>query len=231
MGFLCCSRAADVLFDSFAADGRLKVNQFFEVFLTTRHHLCLQLLSQLDEMKGHSLTLAVNDHQAIWGSGLHRSDPRLRECFFHLRKLQDAEGSVDRNTFHRFVLLQSDSGTYKSMSSVRQTLPATGVQADPCVILTPVFVLVASCCRCVTGFVSLTLKALQGRFVIPDFSTFIEETQKLFSRCRQLSSVQVSSAPAGQECVLHQRLLDLSRASLFTFLVQPGEREGERGRQ
>ncbi|XP_041652090.1 glutaminase liver isoform, mitochondrial [Cheilinus undulatus] len=82
--------------------------------------------------------------EAIWSSGLHRSDPRLRECFFHLRKLQDAEGSVDRNTFH----------------------------------------------RCVTGFVSLILKALQGRFVIPDFSTFTEETQKLFSRCRQLSSVQ-----------------------------------------
>ncbi|XP_036963240.1 glutaminase liver isoform, mitochondrial isoform X2 [Acanthopagrus latus] len=103
--------AADVLFDSFASDGRINVNQFFE---------------------------------AIWSSGLHRSDPRLRECFFHLRKLQDAEGSVDRNTFH----------------------------------------------RCVTGFVSLILKALQGRFVIPDFSTFTEETQKLFSRCRQLSSVQ-----------------------------------------
>ncbi|XP_074489499.1 glutaminase liver isoform, mitochondrial isoform X1 [Sebastes fasciatus] len=103
--------AADVLFDSFASDGKININQFFE---------------------------------AIWSSGLHRSDPRLRECFFHLRKLQDAEGSVDRNTFH----------------------------------------------RCITGFVSLILKALQGRFVIPDFSTFTEETQKLFSRCRQLSSVQ-----------------------------------------
>uniref|UniRef100_A0A3Q3ECN3 glutaminase n=1 Tax=Labrus bergylta TaxID=56723 RepID=A0A3Q3ECN3_9LABR len=103
-------KAADILFDSFASDERINVNQFFE---------------------------------AIWSSGLHRSDPRLRECFFHLRKLQDAEGSVDRNTF-----------------------------------------------QCVTGFVSLILKALQGRFVIPDFSTFTEETQKLFSRCRQLSSVQ-----------------------------------------
>ncbi|KAM7397228.1 hypothetical protein PAMP_020217 [Pampus punctatissimus] len=98
--------AADVLFDSFASDGRINVNQFFE---------------------------------AIWSSGLHRSDPRLRECFFHLRKLQDAEGTVDRNNFH----------------------------------------------RCVTGFVSLILKALQGRFVIPDFSTFTEETQKLFSRRRK----------------------------------------------
>uniref|UniRef100_A0A3Q3XKD7 glutaminase n=1 Tax=Mola mola TaxID=94237 RepID=A0A3Q3XKD7_MOLML len=103
-------RAADVLFDSFACDGRIHVNQFFE---------------------------------AIWNSGLHKSDPRLRECFFHLRKLQDADGSVDRNTFH-----------------------------------------------CVTGFVSLILKALQGRFVIPDFATFTDETQKLFSRCRQLLSVQ-----------------------------------------
>ncbi|XP_029698125.1 glutaminase liver isoform, mitochondrial isoform X1 [Takifugu rubripes] len=103
--------AADVLFDSFASEGRLHVNQFFE---------------------------------AIWNSGLHKSDPRLRECFFHLRKLQDADGSMDRNTFH----------------------------------------------RCITGFVSLILKALQGRFVIPDFSTFTEETQKLFSRCRQLLSVQ-----------------------------------------
>ncbi|XP_029909427.1 glutaminase liver isoform, mitochondrial [Myripristis murdjan] len=103
--------AADVLFDSFASDGRININQFFE---------------------------------AVWSSGLHRSDPRLRECFFHLRKLQDAEGTVDRTSFH----------------------------------------------RCITGFVSLILKALQGRFVIPDFSTFTEETQKLFSRCRQLSSVQ-----------------------------------------
>uniref|UniRef100_A0A3B4VFG7 glutaminase n=2 Tax=Seriola dumerili TaxID=41447 RepID=A0A3B4VFG7_SERDU len=114
----CCCRAADVLFDSFASEGRINVNQFFE---------------------------------AIWSSGLHRSDPRLRECFFHLRKLQDVEGSVDRNAFH----------------------------------------------RCVTGFVSLILKALQGRFVIPDFSTFTEETQKLFSRCRQLSSVQEKE----KECV------------------------------
>ncbi|KAM9854359.1 glutaminase liver isoform, mitochondrial [Aulostomus maculatus] len=106
--------AADVLFDSFASDGKVNINQFFE---------------------------------AIWSSGLHRSDSRLRDCFFHLRKLQDAEGSVDRNTFQ----------------------------------------------RCITGFVSLILKALQGRFVIPDFSTFTEETQKLFSKCRQLLSVQEDS--------------------------------------
>ncbi|XP_068595036.1 glutaminase liver isoform, mitochondrial [Brachionichthys hirsutus] len=92
--------------------------------------------------------------EAIWNSGLHRSDPRLKECFHHLRRLQDAEGTVDRNTFH----------------------------------------------RCVTGFVSLILKALQGRFVIPDFSTFNEETQKLFSRCRQLLSIPVE-AGGGKESV------------------------------
>ncbi|XP_076877625.1 glutaminase liver isoform, mitochondrial isoform X2 [Brachyhypopomus gauderio] len=44
--------------------------------------------------------------------------------------------------------------------------------------------------RCVTGFVSFILKALQGRFVLPDFSTFTEETQKLFTKCKQLSSVK-----------------------------------------
>ncbi|XP_075884840.1 glutaminase liver isoform, mitochondrial isoform X2 [Nelusetta ayraudi] len=82
--------------------------------------------------------------EAIWSSGLQKSDPRLRECSVHLRKLQDAAGTVDRNAFH----------------------------------------------RCVTGFVSLILKALQGRLVVPDFTTFAEETQKLFSRCRQLTSVQ-----------------------------------------
>ena len=49
-----------------------------------------------------------------------------------------------------------------------------------------------TCCRCVTGFVSLILKAVQGRFVIPDFSTFSDETQKLFTKCKQLSTVQVS---------------------------------------
>lgn len=64
--------------------------------------------------------------------------------------------------------------------------------------------------RCVTGFVSLILKALQGRFVVPDFSTFTEETQKLFSKCRQLSSVQVSSAltPADQQKLRHPNDFD-----------------------
>lgn len=46
-------------------------------------------------------------------------------------------------------------------------------------------------CRCVTGFVSFILKAVQGRFVIPDFCMFAEETQKLFIKCKQLSSVEV----------------------------------------
>uniref|UniRef100_A0AAY4BPS2 glutaminase n=1 Tax=Denticeps clupeoides TaxID=299321 RepID=A0AAY4BPS2_9TELE len=44
--------------------------------------------------------------------------------------------------------------------------------------------------RCVTGFVSFILKALQGRFVIPDFSLFTEETQKLFLKCKQLSPLK-----------------------------------------
>ncbi|KAJ0029033.1 hypothetical protein NQD34_004030 [Periophthalmus magnuspinnatus] len=79
--------------------------------------------------------------ESIWSSGLHRSDPRLRESFFHMRKLQDSDGTIDKNSFH----------------------------------------------RCVTGSVSLILRALQGRFVIPDFSTFTDETQKLFSSCRHLS--------------------------------------------
>nr|XP_057931854.1 glutaminase liver isoform, mitochondrial isoform X2 [Doryrhamphus excisus] len=103
--------AADVLFDTFACDGRINTNHFFE---------------------------------AVWGSGLHRSDSRLQDCLSLLRKLQDADACVDRSTFH----------------------------------------------RCVTGVVSLLMKALQGRLVIPDFSSFTEETQKLFSRCRQLSCIQ-----------------------------------------
>uniref|UniRef100_A0A3P8ZF73 glutaminase n=1 Tax=Esox lucius TaxID=8010 RepID=A0A3P8ZF73_ESOLU len=103
--------AADVLFDSFASEGRVSMNHFFET---------------------------------VWRTGLHRSDPRIKDCYFHMRKLQDADGTVDRNTFQ----------------------------------------------RCVTGFVSLILKALQGRFVIPDFATFTDETQKLFIKCKQLSSVK-----------------------------------------
>ncbi|KAG7468847.1 hypothetical protein JOB18_024505 [Solea senegalensis] len=97
-----------------------------------------------DSFASHGRINVSHFFEAVWSSGLHRSDPRLRECFFHLRKLQDAEGTVDRSAFH----------------------------------------------RCVTGSLALILKALQGRFVIPDFSTFTEDTQKLFSRCRQLSPVQ-----------------------------------------
>lgn len=110
--------------------------------------------------------------QSVWSAGLHRSDPRLRECFFHLRKLQDTEGTVDRTAFHRSVWICPPRGC-------------------GCGLLNAV---VVSCCRCVAGFVSFILKALQGRFVIPDFSTFTEETQKLFSRCRQFSPAQVSTS-------------------------------------
>ncbi|KAM3608800.1 uncharacterized protein V6R79_004997 [Siganus canaliculatus] len=106
--------------------------------------------------------------EAVWSSGLHRSDPRLRDCFVHMRKLQDAEGSVDRTTFQ----------------------------------------------RCITGFVSLILKALQGRFVIPDFSTFTEETQKLFSRCRQLSSLQERDSVGGCKWGVSVCTVDGQRLSL-----------------
>ncbi|XP_072291191.1 glutaminase liver isoform, mitochondrial [Eucyclogobius newberryi] len=54
--------------------------------------------------------------------------------------------------------------------------------------------------RCVSGSVSLVLKALQGRFVVPDFPTFTDETQKLFSSCRQLSAPQEKDKD-GLDCV------------------------------
>lgn len=49
-----------------------------------------------------------------------------------------------------------------------------------------------------TGFVSFILKAVQGRFVIPDFCMFAEETQKLFIKCKQLSSVEVCNVSTSQ---------------------------------
>ncbi|XP_058854934.1 glutaminase liver isoform, mitochondrial [Acipenser ruthenus] len=84
----------------------------------------------------------ANFFEAVWSSGIRKSDPRIKDCYLLMKKLQQADGTVDRNTFH----------------------------------------------RCVTGFVSFILKALQGRFVIPDFPTFTEETQKIFMKCKQLSS-------------------------------------------
>ncbi|XP_028813301.1 glutaminase liver isoform, mitochondrial [Denticeps clupeoides] len=103
--------AADVLFDSFASNGRVNTDHFFE---------------------------------SMWTSGIQKSDPRIKDCYDLMRKLKDSDGSVDRSTFQ----------------------------------------------RCVTGFVSFILKALQGRFVIPDFSLFTEETQKLFLKCKQLSPLK-----------------------------------------
>ncbi|KAK3535327.1 hypothetical protein QTP70_008190 [Hemibagrus guttatus] len=73
--------------------------------------------------------------ETLWCSGILRSDPRIKDCYALMKKLQDADGAVDANTFQ----------------------------------------------RCVTGFVSFILKAVQGRFVIPDFCMFAEETQKLLS--------------------------------------------------
>ncbi|KAJ8393086.1 hypothetical protein AAFF_G00067690 [Aldrovandia affinis] len=103
--------AADVLFESFASEGRVNMTHFFE---------------------------------AVWSSGIQKSDPRIKDCYLLMKKLQEADGTVDRNTFH----------------------------------------------RCVTGVVSFILKSLQGRFVIPDFSTFTEETQKLFLKGKQLAPVK-----------------------------------------
>ncbi|KAJ8343973.1 hypothetical protein SKAU_G00313020 [Synaphobranchus kaupii] len=108
--------AADVLFESFASEGRVNMTQFFE---------------------------------AVWKSGIVKSDPRIKDCYLLMKKLQETDGTVDRNTFH----------------------------------------------RCVTGVVSFILKALQGRFVIPDFSTFTEETQKLFLKSKQLAPVMQEQAP------------------------------------
>ncbi|KAM9470334.1 glutaminase liver isoform, mitochondrial [Clarias gariepinus] len=85
-----------------------------------------------------------NFFEILWCAGILRTDPRIKDCYALMKKLQDADGAVDRNTFQ----------------------------------------------RCVTGFVSFILKAVQGRFVIPDFCMFAEETQKLFIKCKQLSSVE-----------------------------------------
>ncbi|XP_015198475.2 glutaminase liver isoform, mitochondrial isoform X1 [Lepisosteus oculatus] len=104
--------AADVLFESFASEGRVNMTQFFET---------------------------------VWSSGIRKTDPRIKDCYLLMRKLQEADGTVDRNNFH----------------------------------------------RCVTGFVSFILKALQGRFIIPDFGTFTEETQKIFLKCKQLDSIKL----------------------------------------
>ncbi|ROL43948.1 Glutaminase liver isoform, mitochondrial [Anabarilius grahami] len=64
---------------------------------------------------------------------------------------------------------------------------------------------------CVTGFVSFILKALQGRFVIPDFSTFTEETQKLFIKCKQLSSVKLATRPVTEEEEKYESVLNIIR--------------------
>nr|XP_014340285.1 PREDICTED: glutaminase liver isoform, mitochondrial-like [Latimeria chalumnae] len=61
-------------------------------------------------------------------------------------------------------------------------------------ILLYFYLICFSCCRCVTGFVSFVLKALQGRFVIPDFLTFSEETQKIFLKYKQLTSFKLEKS-------------------------------------
>ncbi|KAI4895549.1 hypothetical protein NFI96_022534, partial [Prochilodus magdalenae] len=132
--------AADVLFDSFASGGRVSTSLFFEV--PKKRHYAEKPFTMLQLRE--SQILFIYPSQTLWSAGVLRNDPRIKDCYALMRKLQDADGAVDRNTFQ----------------------------------------------RCVTGFVSFILKAVQGRFVIPDFSTFAEETQKLFIKCKQLSSVK-----------------------------------------
>ncbi|XP_023669625.2 glutaminase liver isoform, mitochondrial isoform X1 [Paramormyrops kingsleyae] len=102
---------ADVLFESFASEGRVNTSRLFE---------------------------------AIWRSGIRKTDPRIIDCHLLMTKLQAADGTVNRDAFHRST----------------------------------------------TGFVSFIVKALQGRFIIPDFPTFTEETQKLFLKTKQLDPVK-----------------------------------------
>lgn len=122
---VCVFRAADVLFDSFASDGRVNVSQFLEVTAKLTHQILqvrmetkFYVSSKKIVKKGKNKCLnnktLILSHgfktlccavlrcvaKAIWSSGLHKSDPRLRECTVHLRKIQDASGTVDRNAFH-----------------------------------------------------------------------------------------------------------------------------------
>ncbi|XP_051546029.1 glutaminase liver isoform, mitochondrial isoform X2 [Myxocyprinus asiaticus] len=49
----------------------------------------------------------VNTNQffeALWSSGIIRTDPRIKDCYSLMRKLQEADGTVDRSTFHRLSL-------------------------------------------------------------------------------------------------------------------------------
>ncbi|KAG2470838.1 TM6S1 protein, partial [Polypterus senegalus] len=57
------------------------------------HHLsCIQA--------GHVVTQTT----AIWSSGIRKTDPRIKDCYSLMRKLQQPDVSVDRNTFHRLSL-------------------------------------------------------------------------------------------------------------------------------
>uniref|UniRef100_A0A671MT24 glutaminase n=1 Tax=Sinocyclocheilus anshuiensis TaxID=1608454 RepID=A0A671MT24_9TELE len=96
--------------------------------------------------------------QALWSSGIIRTDPRIKDCYSLMRKLQEADGTVDRSTFHR-----------------------------PDRILIPIV-------------------KFKGRFIIPDFSTFTEETQKLFIKCKQLSSVKARLKAILKQTILTQVL-------------------------
>lgn len=121
----------------------------------------------------------ILSQQTLWCSGILRTDPRIKDCYVLMKKLQDADGTVDRNTFQRFHKIYFVFEHKLIACFILIVLCDTG-----CTLLW-------SSHRCVTGFVSFILKAVQGRFVIPDFCMFAEETQKLFIKCKQLSSVEV----------------------------------------
>ncbi|KAA0701475.1 Glutaminase liver isoform, mitochondrial [Triplophysa tibetana] len=42
--------------------------------------------------------------EALWSSGIIRTDPRIKDCYSLMRKLQESDGAVDRSTFHRLSL-------------------------------------------------------------------------------------------------------------------------------
>ncbi|TSK28085.1 Protein NEDD1 [Bagarius yarrelli] len=42
--------------------------------------------------------------ETLWCSGIIKTDPRVKDCYSQMKKLQDADGAVDRNTFQRLSL-------------------------------------------------------------------------------------------------------------------------------
>ncbi|MBN3272122.1 GLSL Glutaminase, partial [Polyodon spathula] len=47
--------------------------------------------------------------KAVWSSGIRKSDPKIKDCYLLMKKLQQADGTEDRNTFHRHQNLRKES--------------------------------------------------------------------------------------------------------------------------